>query len=168
MYHGYWKTKANLRDLIATTSLVNVLKLDSNHWFFSAHAWPSNLMDDLKNNRAPLLCYVKLCAIFQSHQWNQTGVTVRKQTIWIKISNYLSLVTLKFDRWPSKTIGHLFYDTSSVVHYFVAMREFELELQSRNTQIGAKFVLTSVTLTLFWPWPFAWTLLLSMVIAPEN
>ena len=32
-----------------------------------------------KNNRAPLLCYFKLCAVFHSHWWIQTGVTVRKQ-----------------------------------------------------------------------------------------
>ena len=29
-------------------------------------------------------------------------------------------MTLKFDGWPSKTIGHLFYATSSFVHHFVA------------------------------------------------
>ena len=32
----------------------------------------------LKDNRAPLLCYFKLCAAFRSHWWMQTGVTVRK------------------------------------------------------------------------------------------
>ena len=61
----------------------------------------------LKNNRAPLLCYFKLCASFHSHQWIQTGVTVRKCPIWVKIDYFLGRVTLKFDRWPWKTIGHL-------------------------------------------------------------
>ena len=66
----------------------------------------------LKNNRAPLLCYFKLCASFHSHRWIQTGVTVRKRLSW---------------------------------------------------------VVTSVTLTYdLWPWPFAWTLLWSLVITPEN
>ena len=37
-----------------------------------------------KNNRAPLLCYFKLCAAFHSHWWIQTGVTVRKCPIWVK------------------------------------------------------------------------------------
>ena len=41
--------------------------------------WPWNLTDDLENNRAPLLCYIKLCASFHSHPWIQTGVTVRKR-----------------------------------------------------------------------------------------
>ena len=35
----------------------------------------------LKNNRAPFLCYFKLCASFRSHWWIQTGVTVRKRPI---------------------------------------------------------------------------------------
>ena len=29
----------------------------------------------LKNNRAHLLCYIKLCAPFRSHQWVQTFIT---------------------------------------------------------------------------------------------
>ena len=32
----------------------------------------------LKNSRAPLLCYYKLCAWFHCHMWIQTVVTVRK------------------------------------------------------------------------------------------
>ena len=31
----------------------------------------------LKNNRAPIQCYFKLCASFRSHWWIQTWVTVR-------------------------------------------------------------------------------------------
>ena len=54
----------------------------------------------LKNNRAPLLCYIKLCASFQSHQWIQTKVTVRKCSIRIKIGDWP--VTFKFDGWPWK------------------------------------------------------------------
>ena len=50
-----------------------------------------------------------------------------------------------------------------------AICEFKQELLSRNAQIGAKFVLTSVTLTFdLQPWPFAWILLLSMVITLAN
>ena len=61
----------------------------------------------LQNNRAPLLCYFKLCASFRTHWWIQIWVTVRKHSIRVKIDNILSRVTLKFDGWPSKTIGHL-------------------------------------------------------------
>ena len=84
----------------------------------------------LKNNRAPLLTYFKLCASFCSHWWIQTGVTVQKPPIWVKIGDFLSPVTLKFDRWPWKTIGSLFYATSSYVHHFIAICEFKLELWS--------------------------------------
>ena len=36
-----------------------------------------------------------------------------------------------------KTIGHLFYATSSFVHHFVAIGEFKLQLQSGNTRFGS-------------------------------
>ena len=61
----------------------------------------------LQNNRAPLLCNFKLCAAFRSHWWIQTGVTVWKRPIWVKFDDFKSRVTLKFDEWPWKTIGHL-------------------------------------------------------------
>ena len=91
----------------------------------------------LENKRAPLLCYFKLYASFRSHRWIQAGVTVRKCPIWVKIDDLLSRVTLQFDVWPWKTIGHLFYATSSFVHHFVAIGDFKLELQSGNAQFGS-------------------------------
>ena len=160
---------------------------------------------------------------------------VRKRQIWVKIDDVLSRVTLKFDGWPWKTIGHLSFAVSSFVQHFIAIGEFKLELQSGNAQLGSNstifravwpwnltydlrrflepcdleiwrmtlknnraplqcyfklcpsfhhhmwiqtgvtvrkrlsWVLTSVTLTFdLWPWPFAWTSLLSLVITPEN
>ena len=36
-----------------------------------------------------------------------------------------------------KTIGHLFYATSSFVHHFIDIGEFKRELQSRNSQFGS-------------------------------
>ena len=102
----------------------------------------------LKNNRAPLLCYFKHCASFRSHWWIQTGVTVRKHPIWVKLDDFFSRVTLKFDGWPWKTIGHLFYATSSFVHHFVAMGDFKLELQSGNAQFGSN----STIFRAVWPW----------------
>ena len=78
----------------------------------------------LQNNRAPLLCYFKLCASFRSHWWIQTSITVRKRPIGVKFDNFKSRATLKFDGWPCKTIGHLFYATSSFLHHFIAIGEF--------------------------------------------
>ena len=63
-----------------------------------------------------------------------TGLVISN---WIQIVNFSARVTAKFDGWPSKTIGHLFYATSSFVHHFVAIGEFKLELQSRNAQSGS-------------------------------
>ena len=108
-----------------------------------------------KHNWAPLLCYFKLCAAFRSHWWIQTGVTVRKRPIWVKIDYFFSRVTLKFDGWPSKTIGHLFYATSSLVHHFVAIGEFRLELEPGNAQSGSKSTIFFSRVTLkfdWWPW----------------
>ena len=40
-----------------------------------------------------------------------------------------------------KTKGHFFYSTSSFVHNFVAIGEFQLELQSGNAQFGSTIFL---------------------------
>ena len=84
------KNKANLRNLIAATGLVILLKLDSNHRFTS----PCDLEIWWMNNRAPLLYYSKRFASFRSHWWIQTGVTVRKRLIWVKINGFFCAV------WP--------------------------------------------------------------------
>ena len=109
----------------------------------------------MENNRASLHCCFKLCATFHSHWWIQTWVTVRKRPIWVKFDDFYSLVTLKFDGWPWKTIGHLFNATSSFVHHFVAIGVFELELESGNGQFGSNSTIffSRVTLKLDgWPW----------------
>ena len=102
----------------------------------------------LKNNRAPVLLCFKLCASFHSHQWIQTKVTVRKRSIRVKMGDLLSRVTLKFDGWPWKTIGHLFYVALSFMHHFKAIGELKLKLQSGNAQFGSK----SAIFCPVWPW----------------
>ena len=131
------QNKANMRDLIAATGLVILLKFDPNHRFCSPCDLEIWWMTP-KNNRTPLLYYIKLCASFQIHRWIQTEATVRRRSIRVKIGDFLSRVTLKFDRWPWKTIGHLFCTTSNFVHHFKVMSEFKLELQSENAQFGSK------------------------------
>ena len=109
----------------------------------------------LKNNRVPLLCCFKLCASFHSHRWIQTKVTVRKRSIRVKIGDLLSRVTLKFDGWPWKTIGHLFYVASSFMHHFIAISEFKLKLQSGNAQFGSTSAIFLPRVTLKfdrWSW----------------
>ena len=182
--------KANLRDLIAATALVIFLKLDSNHRFFSPcdlEIWPMTF----RNNRAPLLCYFKLCAPFvpigefklelQSGKaqsgsnstlframwpWNLTYDLKKIGHLFYATSSYVhhfvaigefklelqsgnaqvgsnsmnfkSRATSKFDGWPWKTIGHIFYGTSSFVHHLVSIGDFKLDLQSGNAQFGSK------------------------------
>ena len=63
-----------------------------------------------------------------------TGLVISN---WIQIVNFSACVTVKFDGWPCKNIGHLSYATSSFVHHFVAIGEYKLELQSGNTQSGS-------------------------------
>ena len=75
--------------------------LGQNRWFFE----PCDLgisRVTLKNYRTPLPYYIKLCASFQSHEWIQYRVTVRKRSIRVKIGNFLSRATLKFSGWPWK------------------------------------------------------------------
>ena len=105
----------------------------------------------LKNNMAPLLSCFKLRVSFHSHRWIQTKVTVRKRSIWVKIGDFLSRMTLKFHKWPWKTIRHLFYATSSFMHHSVAIDEFKLELQSGNAQFGSKStILEPCDLEIWW------------------
>ena len=110
--------------------------------------WPWNLMYDLENNKAPFLYYIKLCVSSQIHQRIQTEVTLWKRSIRVKIGNFLSLVALKFDGWPWKTIGQFFYTTSSFVHHLKCIGEFNLKLQSGNAQFGSK----SAIFCPVWPW----------------
>ena len=88
-----------------------------------------------------LVCRLKLCIIFLLKSWGffankanlrdliaATGLVIL--LILDQIINFLVCMILKFDRRPWKTIGHLFYATSSFVHHFVAIGQFKLELQS--------------------------------------
>ena len=96
----------------------------SNATLFRA-VWPWNLMDDLQQGKSEG---------FESCD----RPIVRKRPIWVKISDVLYRVSLKFDGWPWKTIGHLSFAVVSFVQHFIAIGEFKLELQSRNAQFGSK------------------------------
>ena len=95
--------KANLRDLIAATGLVILLKFHPIHRFYSLcdlEIWWMTL----KNNTAHFLYYIKLCVSFQIHRWIQTTVTVRKRSIWVKIGDFFVLYDLEMDGWM--TLGN--------------------------------------------------------------
>ena len=129
--------QSNSEGFIAATGLVILLKLGSNRRFFS----PCDLKIwwiTSKNYKAPLLHYINLCAPSQTPRWIQTRVLVRKCSIRVKIGNFLSRVTYKFDGWPWKIKGKLFYVASSFVHHFIAMSELKLKLQSGKAQFWLK------------------------------
>ena len=68
-----------------------------------------------KNNKAPLVRQASF--VHQIHRLIQTGVTIRKRSIRVKIDVF-SRVTSKFDGWPWKTLGYLFYtDCSSFIRH---------------------------------------------------
>ena len=136
MCHEY--NKANLRDLIAVTGLVILLKIVSKLSIF----WP------LINNRAHLLYYIKLCASFQSHQWIQTGVTVWKCSIWSKISDFFVLCDLKMWWMTLENNRAPLLCYFKLVHHFMAICEFKLELQSGNAQFGSKSMIFFSCVTL--------------------
>ena len=120
----------------------------------------------LKNNRAPLLCYFNLCASFHSQWWIQTGVTVRKRPIWVKIDDFFWQCDLKIWRMTSKNNRVPLLSNIKLCASF----HHHMWIQTGVTvQKQLNGIMTSVTLTFdLWLWPFAWTSCLSMVITPEN
>ena len=129
------QNKENLRDLIAATGLMILTQIGFKSYIFQT-LWPWNLMDDLEKQG-------------KSEGFESCDrPIVRKRPIWVKIGDVLSHVTLKFDGWPWKTIGHLFFAVSSFVQHFIAIGEFKLELQSGNAQ----FESNSTIFRFKWPW----------------
>ena len=125
------------------------------------NVWSGDLMEDLEKQQqgTSSIYYDKLCASFQSHWWIQTGVTVRKRSIWVKIGDFFLFVPceLKIWRMTLKTIGHIFYANSSFVHHLIAICELKMESQSGNPQFGSNsaIFLSRVTLKfdgLVWRW----------------
>ena len=104
----------------------------------------------LTSNAYPLECKQGKSGGFESCD----QPIVRKRPIWVKIGDVLYRVTLKFDGWPWKTIGHLSFAVSSFVQQFIAIGEFKLELQSRNAQFGSN----SKIFRAVWPWNLTYDL----------
>ena len=124
------------------------LKLDSSqNWRFFVPCGFEIWWMTFENKKATLLYYTKLCASFKRHGWIHTGVTIWKPSIKVKVCDFLSRVTLKFDGWPWKRIGH-FYLASSFVQNFIAICEFQTPNLDQN-----RCFLSHVTLKFDrWPW----------------
>ena len=115
-----------------------------------------------QNNRAPLLCYFKLCAAFHSHWWIQTGVTPNLG----QIRRFLALCDLEI--WQMTLKNNRAPLLSNIKLYVKFHHHMWIQI-GVTVRKRSSWVVTSVTLTFdLWPWPFAWTLPSSMVITPVN
>ena len=107
-----------------------------------------------------LLCCFKLCASFHSHWWIKTGVTVRKRPNWVKIDN------LVFAVWPWNLTDDLEKQKGTSSKQHQALCIISSPYVNSNWSYGpetAEWGNDPCDLDL-WPWPFAWTSHLSMVI----
>ena len=143
--HLFYATSSFVHHLVAIGEFKLELQsgntqFGSNSTFFRA-SWPWNLTDDLQQGKSEG---------FESCD----RPIVRKHPIWVKIGDVLSRVTLKFDGWPWKTIGHLSFAVSSFVQHCIAIGEFKLELLSGNAQFGSN----STIFRAVWPWNLTYDL----------
>ena len=120
----------------------------------------------LKNNRAPLLCYFKLCASFRSHCLNSNWSYSPETPNLGQIRRFLEPCDLEI--WCMTLQNNRAPLLSNIKLY--ASFHHDMRIQTGVTvRKRLSWVVTSVTLTFdLWPWPFAWTLLWSLVITPEN
>ena len=141
--------KGKSRDLIAATGLVILHIFIFNEWFLAR----TTLKYDVWSRKM----------IFRSHQW------IESWSYSPKMSNagqnlfffcfFCCVWPWNFDGWPWNTTGHLFYATSSFVHHFAAIGEFNLQLQSGSCSIGFLSL---------WLWPLTFDLDLCMDITFVN
>ena len=120
----------------------------------------------LKNDRALLLCYFKLCASFQNHRLISTRVTVWKLPILGQNQQFLVPCDLQIWQMTLKNIR------APLLSNIKLCASFHCRMWIQTGVTVQKFlngVLTSVILTFdLWPGPFAWMSILSMVITPDN
>ena len=134
---------------------IGVLKLElesknaqfwSNSTIFRA-VWTWNLMGDLGKHKGTSSMLLRaLCVISEplvNSKWSYSPETTNLGQI-----RYLEPCDIAIWRTTLKTIGNIFYVTSSFMHNFVAIGEFKLELQSGNTQFGSNLTILRAA----WPW----------------
>ena len=114
-----------------------------------------------KNNRAPLLCYFK-------HVHHFVAIGEFKMELQSGNPQSGSNSTLFRAMWP----WNLTDDRALLLSIIKLYASFHHHMWIQTGVTVRKllsWVVTSVTLTFdLWPWPFAWTSLLSLVITPEN
>ena len=148
------------RHIFQTSRISKYMRSSNNWWNRSWRKIPTNYARDAKmwiNKSLHVICNcinLSMPGLLLLQQGKSEGFescdrpTVGKCPIWVKIGDVLYRVTLKFDGWPWKTIGHLSFAVSSFVQHFIAIGEFKLELQSGNTQFGSNLMIFRAV----WPW----------------
>ena len=108
-----------------------------------------------ENIKAPLLYYIKLCASFQIHRCIQTGVTVRKCSIRVKIGGFLFLRDLEIWWMTLKN------NTTPLLYYIKLCAAFQshchiktgVTARKRSIRVKIGDFLSRVTLKIdVWPW----------------
>ena len=107
-----WWNKATIRDLIAGTGLVILVKFDLSRRFFS----PCDLLIwwmTSNNDREPLLYYIKLCASFQT--MGEFKLSYNPETLHSGQNRRFSVpCDLEIWWWPWEKNGSPLYTTSSL------------------------------------------------------
>ena len=119
---------ANLRDLIAATSLIIFPKLDWNLQFLACVTlkfdwWPWKTIGHPFYSTSSFVHHFK---------------AIGELSIQAKLEIFLSLVTLKFDEWPPKSIGNLCYTTSSFSASFQSHGWIQTRVTVRKCSIRVK------------------------------
>ena len=111
--------------------------------------WPWKLTNDLKKNVGHLF-YTRSSFVHHFKSIGEVKLELQygNAQFGSKLAIFLSRVTLKFDGWPWKTIGHLFYTILSFVQHLKAIGIFKLQLQSGNAQFRSKLAIFYPV----WPW----------------
>ena len=155
-------------------SLQDTPKIDMHEMYLYVYVWYTSTVYTLvkffmykhydRINNSSLLTNIHLHHIYRCADIKKQGksegfescdrLTVQKCPIWVKIGDVLYRVTLKFDGWLWKTIGHLSFAVSSFVQHFIAIGEFKLELQSGNARFGSNLTIFRAV----WPWNLTYDL----------
>ena len=157
IFHKLRFNKANLKDLLSTTGLVKLLKLDPDRRFcdpcvtLNFDGWPDKTIGNIFHDPRSCVCHfisicefklellsgnsqigakffgpydlkiwlmtskpIQLCVSFHSHWRYSNWSYLKKVTSGQTCRFFLSNVKLKVDGGPWKSMGHLFYATSSL------------------------------------------------------
>ena len=98
----------------------------------------------LQNNRAPLLCYFKLCAAFRSHWWIQTGVKSLETPNLGQIRRFLAPCDL--EPWPM-TLKNNRAPLLSNIKLYLSFHHHMWIQTGVTVRKQLSWVVTSVTLT---------------------